>query len=47
VVVEIVDKTERIEELLPKLDEMIEEGLVTRERAQVIFYRHNQPNGSA
>lgn len=42
VVVEIVDKTERIEQLLPQLDDMIEEGLVTRERAQVIFYRHNQ-----
>ena len=43
IVVEIVDKSERIEALLPWLDEIIEEGLVTVERAKVIFYRHNQP----
>ena len=42
IVVEIVDKPERIEALLPKLDEMIGEGLVTVERARVIFYRHNE-----
>ncbi len=40
VVVEIVDKPERIEAFLPELDEMIEEGLVTLERAQVIAYRY-------
>ncbi|MBN2296031.1 MAG: DUF190 domain-containing protein [Pirellulales bacterium] len=43
IVVEIVDKSERIEAFLPRLDEIIEEGLVTVERAKVIFYRHNQP----
>lgn len=40
IVVEIVDTPEKIEELLPKLDEMIEEGLVTLERVRVITYRH-------
>ena len=40
-VIEIVDKPERIAELLPKLDEMIEEGLVTLEKIRVIMYRHN------
>ena len=40
VVVEIVDKPERIAELLPKLDEMIEEGLVTLERVRVVAYRY-------
>jgi PII-like signaling protein len=39
VVIEIVDKPERIEAFLPKLDTMIDEGLVTVERAKVIAYR--------
>ena len=42
IIVEIVDKPERIEAFLPRLDEMIDEGLVTVERAKVIFYRHNE-----
>ena len=41
-VIEIVDKPERIEAFLPLLDEMIEEGLVTLERAQIIAYRHGE-----
>jgi PII-like signaling protein len=41
IVVEIVDTPEKIEALLPKLDDMIEEGLVTLERVRVITYRHN------
>ena len=40
IVVEIVDKPERIAELLPELDKMIQEGLITLERARVIAYRH-------
>lgn len=39
-VVEIVDKTERIEAFLPVLDEMMREGMVTREPVEVIIYRH-------
>lgn len=42
IIIEIVDKTERIEALLPKLEEWIEEGLVTRERVQVLVYRHSR-----
>jgi PII-like signaling protein len=41
VVVEIVDAEDKIEAFLPKLDEMIDEGLVTLEKAHVITYRHN------
>ncbi len=41
VIVEIVDSPERIASFLPTLDEMVQEGLVTLERAQVILYRHN------
>ncbi len=41
IVVEIVDRPERIAELLPDLDKMIVEGLITLEKVQVIAYRHN------
>jgi PII-like signaling protein len=39
VVIELVDERERIESILPALDEMIEEGMITLERVQVIAYR--------
>ncbi|HET9939536.1 MAG TPA: DUF190 domain-containing protein [Candidatus Eisenbacteria bacterium] len=39
IVIEIVDRAERIEAFLPVLDEMVADGLVTLERAQVITYR--------
>jgi hypothetical protein len=40
VVVEIIDKPERIRLILPDLDAMIKEGLVTLEPVKVIVYRH-------
>lgn len=43
IIVEIVDSPERIAEFLPELDKMIEEGLITLERARVIAYRHSKP----
>jgi uncharacterized protein len=42
IVVEIVDTAEHIDRVLPKLDEMIEEGMVTTERVQVIAYRRGR-----
>ena len=46
VVIEIVDAPERIEAFLPELDRMVQEGLVTVERAQVILYRGpDKPRG--
>ncbi len=39
VVIEIVDRSERIEAVLPVLDEMVREGLVTLEKVRVIAYR--------
>jgi uncharacterized protein len=39
VVVEIVDTEEKIQGFLPRLDAMVREGLVTVEKATVIFYR--------
>jgi len=40
VVIEIVDATDRIEALLPFLDEVMQEGMVTREKVQIIAYRN-------
>ncbi len=42
VVIEIVDKKERIETLLPFLDEVVEEGLITMEGVKVIKYTHKE-----
>ena len=42
-VIEIVDEPERIAEFLPELDAMIQEGLVTLERARVFAYRYGSP----
>jgi PII-like signaling protein len=39
VVIEVVDTPERIDALLPLLDEMVEEGMVTVERVQIVAYR--------
>lgn len=42
-VVEVVDTEANIEKLLPFLDEVVAEGLVTMERAHVILYRRAEP----
>jgi len=39
IIIEIVDSPEKIEDFLPVLDEMMNEGLVTVERAKVLVYR--------
>jgi PII-like signaling protein len=38
VVIEVVDTEQHIDRLLPILDEMVSEGLVTLERARVVKY---------
>jgi uncharacterized protein len=43
VVIEIVDAAEKIEAFMPQLEEMVREGLVTLERAEVLMYRSSQP----
>ena len=40
IIVEIVDEQEKIEQFLPALDEMIDEGLVTLEKVRILAYRH-------
>ncbi|MGL1862598.1 MAG: DUF190 domain-containing protein [Pseudodesulfovibrio sp.] len=42
VVVEIVDHPDKVEPLLEMLDEMMTEGMVTREPVNVIAYRHGK-----
>ena len=42
VVVEIVDHPDRIDLLLTILDEIMNEGMVTREPVNVIAYRHSK-----
>ena len=42
IVVEIVDSPEKIELILPVIDEMVQEGLVTLEKVRVIQYRHSK-----
>lgn len=42
-VIEIVDSEEKINQLLPHLDEMVAEGLVTIEDVKVLRYRAQTP----
>ena len=45
IVIEIVDSEEKIERLLPYLDEMVQEGLLTMERVRVVKYRGGEVGG--
>ncbi len=38
VIIEVVDSDEKVQELLPILDEMVHEGLVTMEKVRVLKY---------
>jgi hypothetical protein len=42
IVIESVEFAERIEKILPQLDEMIGGGLVTLEKVRVILYRSHK-----
>jgi hypothetical protein len=43
IVIECIETDEKIEAILPELDEMLGGGLITLERARVIMYRADQP----
>jgi hypothetical protein len=45
IIVECVDTEERIEAILPELDQMIGGGLITLEKVKVIVYRPEAPAG--
>ncbi len=42
VMIEIVDTEEKVNTLLPFLDETVKEGLITMEKVKVIKYRHDE-----
>ena len=42
VVIEIVDTAERIDHIVPILDEMVAEGMLTLERVQIVSYRSSE-----
>ena len=42
IVIEVIENAERIEKMLPELDQMIGGGLVTLEKVRVILYRPNK-----
>jgi len=39
IILEIIETQERIDHMLPRLDEMVDGGLITLERVRVILYR--------
>jgi PII-like signaling protein len=39
IILEMVETTERIEQILPRLDAMVDGGLITLEKVRVILYR--------
>lgn len=39
IIIEVVDRPDRIDRILPKLDEMVREGLITDEEVMVRIYR--------
>ena len=43
IIVECIETQDKIEAILPELDEMIGGGLITLERAKVIMYRPDMP----
>jgi PII-like signaling protein len=47
IVVELVDSREKIEAFLPVIEVMIDSGLATLERAEVIYHSHKPPNQQA
>jgi len=40
IIIEIADKPERIASILPDLDKMVREGLMTLEKVHIVKYRH-------
>jgi hypothetical protein len=42
IIIEIVDTEEKINAIIPFLDETVKEGLITLEQVKVIKYRHQQ-----
>jgi uncharacterized protein len=39
IILEVIEAQERIDQILPRLDEMVDGGLITLEKVRVILYR--------
>lgn len=46
IIIEIVDSEEKIAGFLPKLERMVQEGLITLEKIHVVMYRANGAQAS-
>jgi uncharacterized protein len=46
IVIEVVDSQERIDAVLPKLEALMEGGVIMMERAHVILYRKTPPSSA-
>ena len=45
ILVEVVDEEDRIRAVLPELDQMVGDGLITLEKVEVLAYRAHGPAG--
>ena len=45
VVIEVVDTPEKIDSVMPRIDEMVQDGLVTLEKVRVVRYAARVPEG--
>jgi PII-like signaling protein len=46
IVIEIVDTEDQIKRLLPHLEEMVQEGMITMEYVVIILYRDGEPKAA-
>jgi hypothetical protein len=42
ILIEVIDTPERIERVMPKLNEMVQEGLVVLSDVDIVLYRHRE-----
>ena len=47
ILIEVVDREDRVRSVLPDLDEMVGDGLITLEKVEVLAYRGRGPSGAA
>lgn len=45
VLIEVVDREDRLRAILPQIDAMVDGGLITLEQVEVIAYRSPEPDG--
>ncbi len=46
IVIEVIDRADRIDAFLPQLEDLVAEGLVVREPVHIIAYRGRSENGT-